>query len=102
MATPPPRVKATMERLGLADVNTPKRTPDHPQKSHVVMASYQEGGQQRYKLIRFGQQGADTKPPRKGESAADKAKRESFKTRHAANIAKGPSSAAFWADRVKW
>jgi hypothetical protein len=53
-------------------------------------------------VIRFGAQGADTKRPRKGESAADKAKRASFKKRHAKNIAKGKTSAAFWADKVKW
>mgnify|MGYP001210239391 CR=1 FL=1 len=52
--------------------------------------------------VRFGQQGAKTKPPRKGESAADKAKRASFKARHAKNIAKGKTSAAYWANRVKW
>ena len=57
---------------------------------------------ERFKLIRFGQQGADTKPPRKGESQADKAKRKSFKARHAKNIAKGKMSAAYWADKVKW
>jgi hypothetical protein len=57
----------------------------------------------RYKLIRFGQQGAKTAgKPRKGESARMKAKRKSFKARHAKNIAKGRMSAAFWADRVKW
>ena len=54
------------------------------------------------KLIRFGQQGAKTKPPRKNESEADKAKRRSFKARHAKNIAKGKMSAAYWSDRVKW
>jgi hypothetical protein len=31
-----------------------------------------------------------------------KAKRDSFKARHSANIAKGPSSAAYWANKVKW
>jgi hypothetical protein len=57
----------------------------------------------RYKLIRFGQQGAKTAgKPRKGESARMKAKRKSFKARHAKNIAKGRMSAAFWADKVKW
>jgi|TARA_R100000700_G_scaffold37913_1_gene48621 hypothetical protein len=57
----------------------------------------------RYKLIRFGQQGAKTAgKPRKGESARMKAKRRSFKARHAKNIAKGRMSAAFWADKVKW
>jgi|TARA_R100000458_G_scaffold14701_1_gene12493 hypothetical protein len=57
----------------------------------------------RYKLIRFGQQGARTAgKPRKGESARMKAKRRSFKARHARNIAKGKMSAAYWANRVKW
>lgn len=87
-----------LEKNNLDGYNKPKRTPDHPTKSHVVLAK--EGDQ--VKLIRFGQQGADTKPPRKGESAADKAKRASFKARHAENIAKGKMSAAYWADRVKW
>tara|TARA_B100002051_G_scaffold266941_1_gene294752 strand:+ start:671 stop:949 length:279 start_codon:yes stop_codon:yes gene_type:complete len=78
--------------------NKPKRTPSHPTKSHVVLAK--EGDN--VKLIRFGMQGAKNKPPRKGESDADKAKRKSFKARHAKNIAKGKMSAAFWANRTKW
>ena len=87
-----------LKRFGLSAFNKPKRTPSHPTKSHVVLAK--EGD--KIKLIRFGAQGADTKPPRKGESEADKAKRRSFKARHAKNIAKGKMSAAFWADKVKW
>jgi len=87
-----------LKRFGLSAFNKPKRTPSHPTKSHVVLAK--EGN--KIKLIRFGAQGADTKPPRKGESEADKAKRRSFKARHAKNIAKGKMSAAFWADKVKW
>ena len=82
--------------------NRPKRTPKHPNKSHVVLARQGD----KVRMIRFGQQGADTKPPRKGESEADKAKRRSFKARHAANIAKGrrdkTAPAAYWADRTKW
>jgi len=94
----PQRVKTIMKREGLEDVNKPKRTPKHPTKSHVVMA--EEKGQ--FKLIRFGQQGADTKPPRKGESAADKAKRTAFTARPAENIKKGKMSAAYWSGKVKW
>ena len=95
----PDRVKATMERLGLSGVNKPKRTPKHPTKSHVVMAS--EGG--RYKLIRFGEQGASTAgKPKAGESDRMKKKRASFKARHGRNISKGKMSAAYWADKVKW
>jgi hypothetical protein len=78
--------------------NKPKRTPNHPTKSHAVLAK--EGNQ--VKLIRFGQQGVSGSPPQKGESAADKARRASFKARHAANIAKGKMSAAYWSDRSKW
>jgi len=78
--------------------NKPKRTPSHPKKSHVVLAK--EG--EIIKLIRFGQQGVSGSPSAKGESAADKARRASFKARHAANIAKGKMSAAYWSDAVKW
>ena len=90
--------KAKLKRYGLSGYNKPKRTPSHPTKSHVVLAK--EGD--KVKLIRFGMQGAKNKPPRKGESEADKAKRKSFKARHAKNIAKGKMSAAFWANRTKW
>ena len=78
--------------------NKPKRTPNHPTKSHVVVA---KSGDE-IKTIRFGQQGVSGSPRREGESNADKARRESFKARHASNIAKGRLSAAWWADRVKW
>jgi hypothetical protein len=78
--------------------NKPKRTPNHPTKSHAVLAK--EG--ETVKLIRFGQQGVSGSPPRKDESDADKARRASFKARHASNIARGKMSPAFWADKVKW
>lgn len=79
--------------------NKPKRTPNHPKKSHVVKAC--EGGKE--KVIRFGEQGAKTAgKPKKGESAKMKAKRKSFKARHRKNIKKGKMSAAYWADKAKW
>ena len=78
--------------------NKPKRTPNHPTKSHAVLAK--EG--ETIKLIRFGQQGVSGSPARTGESAADEARRSSFKARHAANIAKGKMSAAYWANKEKW
>ena len=87
-----------LDRVGVSGYNKPKRTPGHPTKSHAVLAK--EGD--KVKLIRFGQQGVSGSPPRKGESAADKARRASFKARHAANIAKGKMSAAYWADKEKW
>ena len=87
-----------LERIGVEGYNKPKRTPSHPTKSHVVVAK--EGDQ--VKTIRFGQQGVSGSPAREGESAADKARRKSFKARHAENIAKGKLSAAYWSNKVKW
>ena len=94
-----------LEKAGVSGYNKPKRTPKHPTKSHVVVAK--EGD--KIKLIRFGQQGkkvgtlsGTAGAPKKGESARMKAKRKSFKARHARNIAKGKMSAAFWSDKVKW
>lgn len=88
-----------LKRFGLSGYNKPKRTPKHPDKSHMVLAK--EGD--KIKLIRFGQQGAQTAgKPKPGESEAMKKKRASFKSRHAKNIAKGKMSAAFWANKVKW
>ena len=77
--------------------NKPKRTPKHPKKSHAVLAK--EG--LNVKLIRFGQQGVSGagKSPK---TAAGKARRKSFKARHATNIAKGKMSAAYWANKTKW
>ena len=71
--------------------NKPKRTPNHPKKSHVVVAK--EGS--RVKTIRFGQQGVS------GDKK-DTARSKSFKARHSDNIAKGKMSAAYWANKVKW
>lgn len=87
-----------LERAGVSGYNKPKRTPNHPTKSHVVVAK--QGDQ--VKTIRFGQQGVSGSPKRPGESKADFKRRESFKARHAFNIKKGKMSAAYWADKVKW
>jgi hypothetical protein len=88
-----------LERAGVSGYNKPKRTPDHPKKSHIVVAK--EGDT--VKTIRFGEQGAKTAgAPKAGESEAMKKKRASFKARHGENIKKGKLSAAFWADKEKW
>ena len=95
------KVKVTMaityrgERF--SGFNKPKRTPGHKTKSHAVLAKSGET----IKLIRFGQQGVSGagKSP---QSAKGKARRKSFKARHAKNIAKGKMSAAYWANKVKW
>ena len=88
-----------LARAGVSGYNKPKRTPNHPTKSHVVVA---KSGDQ-IKTIRFGEQGAKTAgKPKAGESEAMKKKRASFKARHGKNISKGKMSAAYWADKVKW
>lgn len=90
---------ARLVRAGVDGFNKPKRTPKHPTKSHIVVAK--EGDQ--IKTIRFGQKGADTvTKATKNLTPKLKAKRASFKARHAKNIAKGKMSAAYWADKVKW
>ena len=87
-----------LTRAGVSGYNKPKRTPNHPTKSHVVVAKV--GSQ--VKTIHFGQQGVSGSPKKAGESTAYKARREAFKARHAKNISKGKMSAAYWADKVKW
>ena len=88
-----------LARAGVSGYNKPKRTPNHPKKSHIVVAK--EGD--KIKTIRFGQQGAKTAgKPKKGESRRIKMKRKRFKARHRRNIAKGKMSAAYWANKVKW
>ena len=86
-----------LERAGVSGFNKPKRTPNHPKKSHVVVAK--EGD--KVKTTRFGQQGVSGagKSPKTDK---EKARRKSFKARHAKNISKGKMSAAYWANKEKW
>jgi hypothetical protein len=87
MATKDPR----LERVGVSGYNKPKATPNNPKKSHVVVAKVGD----QVKTIHFGQQGAKGSPD-------GSARNDAFKARHAKNIAKGPMSAAYWANKVKW
>ena len=86
-----------LDRVGVSGYNKPKRTPNHPTKSHVVVAK--EGDS--VKTIRFGQQGVSG-AGKNPKTTSEKARRKSFKARHASNIAKGKMSAAYWADKTKW
>ena len=79
-----------LARAGVSGYNKPKRNPSHPTKSHIVVAKSGD----KIKTIRFGQQGVRT-----NQTAGQ---REAFKSRHAKNISKGPLSAAYWANKVKW
>ena len=83
--------KSKLGRLGLSGLNKPKRTPTHPTKKAVVAVRAPSGG---VKVIRFGDQ-------KMGHNYSPEA-RKSFKARHAKNIARGPQSAAYWANKVFW
>ena len=93
----PTKKDPRLARAGVSGYNKPKKTPSHPTKSHVVVAK--EGD--KVKTIRYGQQGVKGagKTP---TTVAEKARKKSFKARHASNIAKGKMSAAYWADKSKW
>jgi hypothetical protein len=80
-----------LKKAGVSGYNKPKRTPHHPEKSHIVVAK--EGN--KIKTIRFGQQGVT------GDKKMT-ARAKSFKARHSKNIKKGKMSAAYWSNKVKW
>jgi len=82
--------KAKLAKYGLSGLNKPKRTPGHPTKKGIV--AIRDGDNIR--IIRFGDQSM-------GHNYSDEA-RASFKARHAKNIAKGPTSAAYWANKLFW
>lgn len=78
--------------------NSPKRTPDHPRKSHIVKAC--KDGQE--KIIRFGQQGSEGVNAGEVDAKLQK-KREGYNRRldklyPDADI----FSPAYWSKRVKW
>ena len=91
------RKASLLKKHNLKGVNKPKRTSGHKTKSHVVLA--QDG--HTLKLIRFGQQGVSG-AGKNPSTEKDKARKKSFKARHAKNIARGKMSAAYWAVKVKW
>ena len=93
----PKKKDPRLARAGVSGYNKPKRTPSHAKKSHVVVAK--EGD--KVKTIRYGQQGVKG-AGKNPKTASEKARRKSFKARHAKNISKGKMSAAYWANKSKW
>ena len=94
----PAKKDSRLDRAGVSGYNKPKKTPNHPTKSHVVVAK--EGD--KIKTIRFGQQGVKGagKSP---TTAKDKARKKSYYARHNAQDS-SPSklSARYWSHKVKW
>jgi len=87
-----------LARAGVSGYNKPKRTPNHPSKSHVVVAK--EGD--KVKLIRFGQQGVSG-AGKKPKTKAEKARRASYYARHNAQDPNPDKlSARYWSHRTKW
>jgi|TARA_B100000123_G_C25531748_1_gene341286 hypothetical protein len=82
--------KNRLKKAGLKGLNKPKKTPSHPTKKGVV--AVRDKG--KVKIIRFGDQ-------KMGHNYSAEA-RKSFKARHAKNIKKGKTSAAYWANKVFW
>ena len=72
-----------LARAGVSGYNKPKRTPNHPTKSHVVVAK--SGGQ--VKTVRFGQQGVKG-AGKNPKTAKEKARRKSYYARHNAQDSK--------------
>jgi hypothetical protein len=87
-----------IQKLGVDGYNKPKRTPNHPTKSHVVLAKVGD----EVKTVRFGQQGV-TGAGCNPTTAKDKARKKSYYARHNAQDS-NPSklSARYWSHKVKW
>ena len=87
-----------LAKVGVSGYNKPKRTPNHPTKSHVVVAK--DGN--KIKTIRFGQQGVKG-AGKNPKTKKDKARRKSYYARHNAQD-RNPSklSARYWSHKVKW
>ena len=81
--------KNFLKKHGLKRFNTAIRTTEGGKKGKVGIL---QNGKPR--LIRFG----DASMGHNYSAAA----RKSFKARHGKNIAKGPTSAAYWANKVLW
>lgn len=94
----PSKKDPKLAKAGVSGYNKPKRTPDHPTKSHVVVAK--KGDQT--KLVRFGQQGV-TGAGKDPKSAKDKARKKSYYARHNAQDSNPDIfSARYWSHKVKW
>jgi hypothetical protein len=87
-----------ISKLGVSGYNKPKKTPNHPTKSHVVLAKVGD----EVKTIRFGQQGVKG-AGKNPKTAAEKARRKSYYARHNAQDP-NPSklSARYWSSSEKW
>lgn len=89
---------AKLKNAGVSGYNQPKRTPNHPTKSWIVVARNKAG---ETKTIRFGQQGVTTEGD-SPKSERGKARRKSFHARHKCDTANDILTARYWACKHLW
>ena len=77
------------KKMGFTKLNVCKRSP-RPKKKMMVLIKDGE----KYRVIHFGDSSM-------GHNYSPEA-RKSFKARHGKNIAKGKTSAAYWANKCLW
>jgi hypothetical protein len=87
-----------LDRAGVSGYNKPKKTPDHPTKSHVVVAKEND----KVRIVRFGQQGVEG-AGKNPTTEKDKARKRSYYARHDAQGKPTTKlSAKYWSHREKW
>lgn len=91
-------LKGILQRIGVSGYNKAKRTPNHPTKSHVVVAK--KGN--KVKTLRFGQQGVQG-AGKNPKTPKEKARKKRYYARHNAQDP-NPSilSARYWSHKIKW
>ena len=92
------------QKYGVSGFNKPKRLLNHATKSHMVVAKFKDNsGKYVVKVVYFGQKGVHGEGKSSpNDTEKQKKRRKAFKARHAENIEKGKTSAAYWSNKVKW
>ena len=88
-----------LKKAGVSAYNTPKRTPSHKTKSHIVVAK-QNG---KIKTIRFGDKKLGHAMKR--HDAKSNQRRKNFKSRFHKLIEKNKNnklSAMYWSNKILW
>lgn len=87
-----------LAKIGASGYNKPVKTPNHPKKSHAVVAKKGD----KTKLIRFGQQGVKG-AGKNPKTKKGKARRKSYYARHnAQDSSPDKFSARYWSHKTKW
>ena len=88
-----------LKKAGVSAYNVAKRTPNHPTKSHIVVARKSDGST---KTIRFGQQGVKG-AGKNPKTEKDIKRKKSYYARHnAQDSSPDKFSARYWSHKEKW